>query len=88
MVPVLPSTTRVSRTSATGRTSTATRRRRSASTTSVTPGGWSVRAVDLPVYSVGDTREEAAESIREAIAFYLEEGQLPESSSEVGTVTV
>jgi len=49
---------------------------------------WSVRAVDLPVYSVGDTREEAAESIREAIAFYLEEGQSPHSSSEVGTVTV
>ncbi len=29
---------------------------------------WSVRAVDLPVFSVGDTREEAAEAIREAIA--------------------
>ncbi|MEJ7892192.1 MAG: type II toxin-antitoxin system HicB family antitoxin [Solirubrobacteraceae bacterium] len=29
--------------------------------------GWSVRAVDIPVFSVGDTREEAAESIREAI---------------------
>jgi predicted RNase H-like HicB family nuclease len=51
-------------------------------------GSWSVRAVDLPVYSVGDTREEAAESIREAIAFYLEEGRQPHSQSEVGTVTV
>lgn len=49
---------------------------------------WSVRAVDLPVYSVGDTREEATESIREAIAFYREEGQPPQSRSEVGTVTV
>lgn len=51
-------------------------------------GSWSVRAVDLPVYSVGDTRDEAAESIREAIAFYLEEGQRPQSRSQVGTVTV
>lgn len=49
---------------------------------------WSVRAVDLPVFSVGDTREEAAESIREAIAFYLEEGREPQSRSEVGTVTL
>lgn len=51
-------------------------------------GSWNVRAVDLPVYSVGDTREAAADSIREAIAFYLEEGNQPESQSEVGTVTV
>jgi len=49
---------------------------------------WSVRAVDVPVYSVGDTREEAAESIREAIALYLEHGQPRGSYSEVGTVTV
>ena len=40
-------------------------------------GSWSVRAVDLPVYSVGDTREEAADSIREAIALYLEQGETP-----------
>lgn len=51
-------------------------------------GSWSVRAVDLPVYSVADTREQAADSIREAIAFYLEEGQRPQSRSEVGTVTI
>ncbi len=51
-------------------------------------GSWSVRAVDLPVYSAGDTREEAAESIREAIALYLDGGETPSSRSEVGTVTV
>lgn len=51
-------------------------------------GSWSVRAVDLPVFSVGDTREEAAESIREAIALHLEAGDLPQSTSEVGTVTI
>lgn len=51
-------------------------------------GSWSVRAVDLPVYSVGDTREEAAESIREAIALHLEDGDPPRSVSEVGTVSV
>ncbi len=51
-------------------------------------GSWSVRAVDLPVYSVGDTREEAADSIREAIALYLEQGKTPDSHSEVGVVTV
>ena len=51
-------------------------------------GSWSVRAVDLPVFSVGDTREEAAESIREAIALYLEAGDAPTSRSEVGTVSV
>ena len=53
-----------------------------------TDGSWSVRAVDLPVYSVGDTREAAAESIREAIALYLDGGEMPSSRSEVGTVTV
>jgi len=56
-------------------------------------GSWSVRAADLPVYAVGDTREEAEQEIRSAIAFYLEElarsGQsAPEVRSVVGTVTV
>lgn len=51
-------------------------------------GSWSVRAVDLPVYSVGDTREQATAAIREAIALYLENGDQPESHSEVGVVTV
>jgi predicted RNase H-like HicB family nuclease len=51
-------------------------------------GSWSVRAVDLPVFSVGDTREEAAESIREAITLYLEGGEPPRSVSQVGTVRV
>lgn len=51
-------------------------------------GAWSVRAVDLPVFSVGDTRAAAAESIREAIALHLESTDAPSSLSEVGTVTV
>lgn len=34
-------------------------------------GSWSVRAADLPVYSVGATPEEAEASIREAIGEYL-----------------
>lgn len=51
-------------------------------------GSWSVRAVDLPVYSVGDTRDEAADAIREAIALHLEGGAAPASLSEVGTVSV
>ncbi len=51
-------------------------------------GSWSVRAVDLPIFSVGDAREEAAESIREAIAFFLEGADPPASTSGVDTVTV
>ncbi len=51
-------------------------------------GSWSVRAVDLPVFSVGDTREQAAAAIREAIALHLEGGEAPLSLSEVGTVAV
>jgi predicted RNase H-like HicB family nuclease len=35
-------------------------------------GSWSVSAADLPVFAVGDTREEAEQQIREAIAFYLD----------------
>ena len=51
-------------------------------------GSWSVRAVDLPVFSVGDTREEAAAAIREAIALHLEGGEHRVPLSEVGTVAV
>ena len=51
-------------------------------------GSWSVRAVDLPVFSVADTRDEAVEAIRETIALHLEGGEAPSSLSEVGTVTV
>jgi predicted RNase H-like HicB family nuclease len=35
-------------------------------------GSWSVSAADLPVFAVGDTREEAESQIRDAIVFYLE----------------
>jgi predicted RNase H-like HicB family nuclease len=56
-------------------------------------GNWSARAVGLPVYSSGSTREEAEREIREAIALLRDEmtqaGEampLPESS--VGVVTV
>jgi predicted RNase H-like HicB family nuclease len=35
-------------------------------------GSWSVSAADLPVFAVGDTREEAEQQIREAIVVYLE----------------
>lgn len=36
-------------------------------------GGWNARAADLPVYTVGDTREEAEHAITAAIRLYLEE---------------
>lgn len=57
-------------------------------------GSWSARAADLPVYSVGDTREDAEREIREAIVLYLETLTDADSSaassahSIVGTVTV
>ena len=56
-------------------------------------GSWSVRAAELPVFTVGDTREEAEREIREAIAFYLDElsrsgGELPAPIEAVGTVEV
>lgn len=35
-------------------------------------GSWSVSAVDLPVFVVGDTREEATREIRDAIALHLD----------------
>jgi predicted RNase H-like HicB family nuclease len=56
-------------------------------------GGWHARAADLPVYTVGDTREEAEQGIREAIALYLQalidDGEMPPTPRSVaGTVTV
>jgi predicted RNase H-like HicB family nuclease len=56
-------------------------------------GSWWARAADLPVYSVGDSREEAEREIRSAIALYLnalaQAGMpVPDSRSVVGVVTV
>lgn len=56
-------------------------------------GSWSASAADLPVFTVGDTRDEAEQQIREAIALYLDElarsGEpAPEARSVVGTVSV
>jgi predicted RNase H-like HicB family nuclease len=54
---------------------------------------WSASAADLPVFAVGDTRDEAEREIRSAIALHLDElarrGQpAPDAPSSVGTVTV
>ncbi len=42
-------------------------------------GNWHARAADLPVFSMGRTREEAEQQVREGIALYvevmMEEGQ-------------
>lgn len=56
-------------------------------------GSWSARAADLPVYAVGDTREEAEQAVREAIVVHLEalreRGQgAPPGGSVVGTVSI
>lgn len=56
-------------------------------------GSWSVRAADLPVYAVGNTRDEAEGEIRAALALHLDElarsGQpVPELRSVIGEVTV
>ena len=56
-------------------------------------GSWSASAADLPVFAVGDTRQEAERAMRSAIAFYLDElarvGQpAPPTRSSVGNVTV
>lgn len=56
-------------------------------------GNWNARAADLPVFTTGDTREEAEQEIRSAIALYLDElardGQpAPSANSAVGTVTL
>lgn len=36
-------------------------------------GSWSARVADLPVYAVGDTRQEAEREIHSALGLYLEE---------------
>jgi predicted RNase H-like HicB family nuclease len=55
-------------------------------------GSWSAYAVDLPVFSAGNSREEAEREIRQAIGIYLDElanQDLPASAGAVsGTVTV
>ncbi len=56
-------------------------------------GSWSASAADLPVFAVGDTREEAETEIRDAIALYIDEltrnGEpVPQADSVVGTVSV
>lgn len=55
-------------------------------------GSWWASVADLPVFAVGDTREEAESEIRGALALYLDElnrsGQAsPEARSVVGTVS-
>lgn len=56
-------------------------------------GSWHARAAEFPVFTCGDSREEAERLIREAIAFHLEEDlregrELPPESADVGTVDV
>lgn len=56
-------------------------------------GSWSARAADLPVYAVGDSREDAEAEIRSAIAFYLDDPAqagrpIPPAVSAVGMVSV
>ena len=56
-------------------------------------GSWSVHAVGLPVFSVGDSKEEAEREIRKAIALYLEsledDGKpTPDVRTSTGSVTV
>lgn len=56
-------------------------------------GSWSARAVDLPVFTVGDSPEEAEREIRSAIALYLdvlrEDGEVaPAPRSVAGSVSV
>lgn len=56
-------------------------------------GSWSARAADLPVYAVGDSKEDAEREIRAALALYLEElaeagESAPDPRSVVGVVTV
>lgn len=56
-------------------------------------GSWHARAADLPVFAVGDTREEAEREVRSAIEFHIETLRMrgepvPTIQSEVGTVRV
>jgi predicted RNase H-like HicB family nuclease len=56
-------------------------------------GSWSASAVDMPVFAVGDTREEAESQIRDAIAFHIqglrEDGkEIPPAGGVPGIVSV
>jgi predicted RNase H-like HicB family nuclease len=56
-------------------------------------GSWSARAAELPVYAVGDTREEAEREVRDAIALHIDElrkrGEpVPAPQAVSGTVTL
>ena len=56
-------------------------------------GSWSARTVDLPVFVAGDSREEAKQEVRAAIATYLdvlrEDGEeAPVPRSVAGSVSV
>lgn len=56
-------------------------------------GSWSAWPIGLPVFSAGDTREEAEQEVRRAIALYHDqlarEGKpMPPDRSILGTVTV
>jgi predicted RNase H-like HicB family nuclease len=56
-------------------------------------GSWWASPADLPVFAVGDSREEAEREVKEGIAFYLEELEragepVPASRSVVGIVSV
>lgn len=62
------------------------------STNRLPTGGWSARIADLPVFAAGDTREEAEEEVRGALALYLEQlaadGEPAPPASAGGTVAV
>jgi predicted RNase H-like HicB family nuclease len=56
-------------------------------------GSWSASAVDLPVFSAAETREEVEREIQEAIRFYLDElarrdTPAPAARCISGTITV
>jgi predicted RNase H-like HicB family nuclease len=56
-------------------------------------GSWSASAVGLPVFAVGDTREDAEREIRSAIRFHLDETErealaAAQSPQQLGTVEV
>lgn len=50
-------------------------------------GNWSASAADLPVFSVGATREEAEREIQEAIGIYLDELASQDPPTTAGTVS-
>jgi predicted RNase H-like HicB family nuclease len=56
-------------------------------------GSWSASAADLPVFSAGETREEAEREIQQGIRIYLDElanrgTSAPTAHCITGTVTV